>query len=137
MTSSSLNAYPADRFAAPAERPSRSRAASWAFALSLIAALGAILAMAGVGVSMIPMETAHGRLLTDTPAWYQWTVLGAFGSLVLWTLAGLAGIVLGVIGLRAEKGQGRSILAIVLAVAAPSLALAARMGGLGAGTALP
>lgn len=120
----------------PGERTGRGRSASWALALSLVALLGAVLAMGGAGLSIPPMEAAHGRLLTDTPAWYQWTVLGAFASLVLWTVAGITGIVLAVIGLSTGRGRARSIVAIVLAVLAPFLALAVLMGALGAGTAL-
>lgn len=121
---------------APGDRPGRGRAATWSLVLSLVALLGAVVAMAGVGLSIVPMEAEHGRLLTDTPAWYQWTVLGAFGSLVLWALVGLVGIVLAVIGLAAGQGRARPIIAIVLAVLAPFLALAVLMGALGAGTAL-
>ena len=121
---------------APGDRPGRDRAASWSLVLSLVALLGGVVAMAGVGLSIVPMEAQHGRLLTDTPAWYQWAVLGAFGSLVLWTLAGIVGIVLAVIGLAAGQGRARLIIAIVLAVLAPFLALGVLMGALGAGTAL-
>lgn len=116
--------------------PGRSaRAASWALGFSLLALVGGIATMAAVGASMVPMETASGYYLTDTPAWYQVAVLAAFGSLLLWTVAGLAGIVLAVLGLRAGTGRARSIFAIVLAVLAPFLTLSALMVTLGAGVA--
>ena len=127
---------PAAAAPSPTGRPGGGRASSWALALSLLALLGAAVAMAGVGLSVMPMQSAHGRLLTDTPQWYQWTVLGAFASLLLWTIAGIAGIVLAVVGLSAGQGRARAIVALVLAVLAPLLALAVLMGSLGAGTAL-
>jgi hypothetical protein len=146
MTSSNVQdlapaADPAARHpAAPAPsapaRPGRGRASSRALALSLLALFGAVVALGGVGLTVLPMEAAHGRLLTDTPGWYQWTVLGAFASLLLWTVAGIAGLVLGVVGLSAGQGRARAIVAIVLSVLAPFLALAALMGMMGASTAL-
>lgn len=111
--------------AAPAEPPTSStRASSWALTLALVATLGAAAAMAWVGVTVLPMEAASGYYLTDTPVAYQGTVVAAFGSLLLWTLLGVASIVLGIVSLtRRRRGQVRAVVAIVLAVLAPALAL--------------
>lgn len=121
---------------APQERPRRHRAVSWALGLALLTLLGSLAVMTGVGLTIAPMEAEHGRLLTDTPAWYQWAVLGAFGSLLLWTVSGIVSIVLAVIGLGAGQEKVQAIIAIVLAVIAPFLALGALMAALVAGTAL-
>ena len=58
----------------------------------------------------------------------QAAVLAAFGSLLLWTLAGLAAIVLGILALLRRSGIARSVVAIVLAVLAPSLTTAVLLG---------
>lgn len=120
----------------PEERPRRHRAVPWALGLALLALIGSLVAMTGVGLTIAPMEAEHGRLLADTPAWYQWAVLGAFGSLLLWTVSGIVSIVLAVIGLGAGQGKVQAIIAIALAVTAPVLALGALIGALLAGTAL-
>lgn len=103
------------------ERRGRAVASSWGFALALIALLGSIATMAFVGLTVVPMETASGYHLSDTPAWYQTAVLGAFGSLLLWTVMGTAAIVLGIVGLVGNRGTIRGVLAIVLSVVAPLL----------------
>ena len=117
----------------PSPSASSTRASSWSLALSLVALLGAVAAMAGVGLTVIPLETASGYYLTDTPVAYQRAVLAAFGSLLLWTVLGLAAIVLGIVGMTRGAGQVRAIVAIGLAVIAPVLAVLTLMGSMAIG----
>ncbi|MGP9842871.1 hypothetical protein [Brachybacterium sp. 107] len=117
----------------PSPSPSSTRASSWSLALSLVALLGAVAAMAGVGLTVIPLETASGYYLTDTPVAYQWAVLAAFGSLLLWTVLGLMAIVLGIVGMTRGAGQVRAIVAIGVAVIAPVLAVLTLMGSMAIG----
>lgn len=117
----------------PSPSGSSTPASSWSLALSLVALLGAVAAMAGVGLTVIPLETASGYYLTDTPVAYQWAVLAAFGSLLLWTVLGLAAIVLGIVGMTRGAGQVRAIVAIGLAVIAPVLAVLTLMGSMAIG----
>lgn len=125
---------PTDGSVARAGGPAPSaRASSWSLALSLVAVLGSVAAMAGVGLTVVPMETASGYYLTDTPVAYQWAVLAAFGSLLLWTVLGLAAIVLGIVGLTRRSGQVRAIVAIGLAAIAPVLAVLTLMGSMALG----
>lgn len=127
-------AAPADGSVAHAgQATASSRTSSWSLALSLIATLGAVAAMVGVGLTVMPMETASGYYLTDTPVAYQGAVLAAFGSLLLWTVLGLAAIVLGIVALTRRSGQVRAIVAIGLAVIAPALAVLALTGSMALG----
>lgn len=119
---------------APADR--RARASSWGLALALTALLGAVASMAFVGVTVVPMETASGYYLTDTPVGYQRAVLAAFASLLVWTVLGLLAIVLGIIGLVGRRGSTRAVWAIVLAIIAPGLAVLVLSGAMGLGAAL-
>lgn len=106
------------------------RASSWALALALAAALGAAAAMAWVGATVVPAETASGYYFSDTPVAYQRAVFAAFGSLLLWTVLGLTSIVLGIVGLTRRRGQVRAVVSIVLAVIAPVLAVLTLMGSM-------
>ena len=107
----------------PSAAPSRPRAAAstWALVLALVALLGSVAAMAFVGLTVVPMETASGYYLTDTPAPYQAAVFTAFGTLLLWSALGIAALVLGIVALVARRGTARAIAAIALATAAPVL----------------
>lgn len=134
MTSQTLPPRTTAAVSLTPRRPGRT--SSWALGLALLAAIGGIAAMGAVGATVVPMEAASGYYLTDTPGWYQAAVVAGFGSLVPWSLAGLAAIVLGVIGLRSGGGRTRAITALVLAASAPFLALAALLGGMGVGAAL-
>ncbi|MGP9611780.1 hypothetical protein ACT3SQ_01990 [Brachybacterium sp. AOP42-C2-15] len=134
MTSYNIPAFPA---VPSSDAPEKSaRASSWALGLSLLALIGGIVAMGAVGASVAPMEAASGYYFTDTPLWYQVAVLVGFASLLIWTVAGLAGVVLAVLGLRAGSGRARAISAIVLAVLAPVLTLAVLLAAMGAGIVL-
>lgn len=131
MTSHNIPTLPV---ASAFDAPERSvRASSWALGLSLLALIGGLAAMSAVGFSVAPMEAASGYYFSDTPLWYQVAVLVGFASLLIWTVAGLAGIVLAVLGLRAGRGRARAISAIVLAVLAPVFILAVLLAALGAG----
>lgn len=113
-------------------RPPRGRTA---LALAVAALLGACLAALVIGGTVAPMEAAHGRVLGDTPSWYRSLVIGLTGSLLLWTLLGIAAIVLGVSDLarsadrsgagRGGRGRAAAITAIALAVIAPGVAFGA------------
>ena len=133
MTTQNPSSIPV--LAAPG-RPSRARAASWGFGLSLLALLGGVVAMGAVGATLAPMEAASGYYFGDTPAEYRWAVLAAFASLLLWSAAGIAGLVLGLVGLRGGRGRTRAVWAIVLAVLAPVLSVAVLVGAMTVGAAL-
>lgn len=124
--------------AAPlADAPAPStRASSWALALALLALIGGATVMGAVGASVAPMEAESGYYFSDTPGWYQGAVLAGLGSLLVWSVAGIAAIVLAVLGLRASGGRARAITAISLAVLAPALSLAVLLAAMGAGVAL-
>lgn len=134
MTSYNIPAFSA---ASQSGAPEKSaRASSWALGFSLLALIGGIVAMVAIGVSVAPMEAASGYYFSDTPLWYQVAVLAGFGSLLIWTVAGLAGIALAVLGLRAGRGRARAICAIVLALLAPVLTLVVLLAAMGTGIAL-
>lgn len=134
MTSQTL--LPPARTSAPLTPRRPSRASSWALGLALLALVGGIAAMGAVGWTIVPMEAVSGHHFSDTPAWYQGAVFGAFGSLLVWSASGLAAIVLAVHGLRTGAGRARAIAAIVLAALAPVLTLAALLTAMGVAVAL-
>ncbi|MDN5601582.1 MAG: hypothetical protein ACTHV2_10565 [Brachybacterium sp.] len=117
-------------------RDPSARASSWALALALLALIGGAAVMGAVGATVPTMEAESGYYFSDTPGWYQGAVLAGFGSLLVWSVAGIAAIVLAVLGLRAGGGRARAITAIVLAVLAPALSLAVLLAAMGAGVAL-
>ena len=134
MTSHSISAFSSTPALGAPERSAR--ASSWALWLALLALIGGTAVMGAVGATVPPMEAVSGYYFSDTPLWYQVAVLAGFGSLLVWSAAGLSGIVLAVLGLRAGAGRTRAIIAIVLAVIAPVLTLTALIGALGVGAAL-
>lgn len=136
MTSHSIPAVSSAPASTVPGGPPRARVSSWALGLSLLALIGGIAAMGAVGATVAPMEAASGYYFSDTPGWYQGAVLAGFGSLLIWTVAGIAGIVLAVLGLRAGGGRARAATAIVLAVLAPALTLTTLLVAMGAGAAL-
>lgn len=108
-----------------------------------------------IGVTLGPMEAAHGRYLSDTPTWYRtlaW-VLGA--SHLLWAALGITGLVMGILALSRRSGHpstggpgaGRTgggtsaggttgaVAAIVLAVLGPVLVVGVFMVALLVGAA--
>ncbi|MCS6711366.1 hypothetical protein JSY14_04780 [Brachybacterium sp. EF45031] len=85
----------------------------------IIALLGGLLCAGIIGATAGPMEAAHGRLLTDTPTWYQ-TLVWALGALtLLWSGLGLFGIGAAIAALVRGERPGRPVTAIVLAILAP------------------
>ncbi|ATG55516.1 hypothetical protein CFK41_12585 [Brachybacterium ginsengisoli] len=90
--------------------------------------------MAYVGLTVVPMESASGYYLTDTPAWYQASVLVAFGSLLLWTSAGIAAVVSGIVALVRGRGAVRAAVAIGVATIAPVLTVPVLLGAMTLGS---
>ena len=112
------------------------RARSWSLPLGITALLGATLVSLVIGAAIVPMEAAHGRLFTDTPAGYQLLVYALGATMILWTVLGLAALITGVLSLMRHGANGRAIGGIALAVLSPFAAVAALIGAMLGGAML-
>lgn len=107
---------------ADAMTPGTDRLDRRALALAVIALTGAIVSAVIVGATIGPMEAAHGRLLSDTPTWYQGIVWALGASQAAWAALGIAGLVAGIVARGRRGGGARAVVAILLAVLGPAAA---------------
>ena len=106
----------------PARRPAWGSASRLLGALSLVVGL---IAAGYVGLTIVPAELEAGRLLTDTSAGYQGSVLLALGVLALTGLVGAAALVTGVVSLVRREPKAPAVTGILVSVLAPVLWFAA------------
>ncbi|WP_159793011.1 hypothetical protein [Puerhibacterium puerhi] len=86
--------------------------------LAVGATVVSIPASASVGATVGPVEGAHGTVLADTPAWYSGAVSVLLALQGIAALAGLAGLVLGIVA-ATRRQVGAGVTAIVIATLAP------------------
>ncbi len=108
---------------APVGAPSP-RLGKWALGLTVGAAALSLIASMILGATAGPAEAANGRYFSDAPAWL--TVLGTtlFALQGLCTLAGLSGLVMGIIATAADRGRTQGIIATAVAIFAPVISFA-------------
>src|SRR5690625_3909679 len=105
----------------PVRPPGRWPAGRVALALGLIAAIGGVLTVGYVAVTIGFVQLPAGRLLTDTPAIYQGTVYGAAASLLVWAAAAVTAVVAGLVGLVRRERRGEALTGVVAGFSAPVL----------------
>ena len=110
---------------APARPSGRWPAGRLARVLGLVAAIGGVLTVGYVGVTIVPVQLQAGRLLTDTPAAYQGTVYGAAVSLLVWATAAVTAVVAGLVGLVRRERTGSALTGLIAGLSAPVLWFAA------------
>lgn len=108
-----------------APRAQRSRSDGWSPALGVVALLGATIAALIIGITIVPMEAAHGRLFTDTPGTYQILVYALGATMVLWAALGVAALVTGIVSIVRRGANSRAVWGIILAVVSPFVAVTA------------
>jgi|SRR5690625_5240493 len=109
----------------PGRSPGRWAAGRLARVLGLIAAIGGVLTVGYVGVTIVPVQLQAGRLLTDAPVGYQGTVYGAAASLLVWGAAAVTAVVLGLVGLVRRERTGPALTGVIVGLSAPVLWFAA------------
>ncbi|MCM1012996.1 MULTISPECIES: hypothetical protein [unclassified Brevibacterium] len=100
------------------------RLGKWALGLTLGAAALSLIASMILGATAGPAEAANGRYFSDAPAWL--TVLGTtlFALQGLCTLAGLSGLVMGIIATATDRGRTQGIIATAVAIFTPVISFA-------------
>lgn len=109
----------------PARSSGRWPAGRIAKVLGLIAAIGGVLTVGYVGVTIVPVQLEAGRLLTETPVVYQGTVYGAAASVLVWAAAALAAVIAGLVGLVRRERTGSALTGVIAGLSAPVLWFAA------------
>ena len=105
----------------PVRPPGRWPAGRVALALGLIAAIGGVLTVGYVAVTIGFVQLPAGRLLTDTPAIYHGIVYGAAASLLVWAAAAVTAVVAGLVGLVRRERRGEALTGVVAGFSAPVL----------------
>lgn len=113
-----------------APRAKRSHPDGWSLLLGVVALLGATIAALIIGITIVPMEAAHGRLFTDTPDSYQLLVYALGATMVLWASLGVAALVTGIVSIVRRGANSRAVWGIVLAVVSPFVAVTALIGSM-------
>lgn len=103
--------------------PGSSRLGRWALLLALAAAGISLVASAILGVTAGPAKAATGSYFGDD-AWYTNLGVTLFSVQALCTVAGLTGLVLGIVAAVSDRGRTLGIIATAVAVVAPIVSFA-------------
>lgn len=103
--------------------PGSSRLGRWALLLALAAAGISLIASAILGVTAGPAEAATGSYFGDD-AWYTNLGVTLFSVQALCTVAGLTGLVLGIVAAVSDRGRTLGIIATAVSVVAPIVSFA-------------
>lgn len=92
-----------------------------ALGITIIAAGLSLLASITLGVTIDPMEKAHGYFFTDIPSWYQNLAIALAGVQVLCAALGVTGFIMGIVSAANGRARTQGIVAIAIAFLAPSI----------------